>query len=368
MSFCFPLCSLGQGLRCQHERNLGLRFQRDSRFVMKLPTHWIPCVLALSLLPAAAAVVTDRRAVFSQASDASAAILVGTNYMVVGNDEDNRLRIYQLDTPGPPVDELDCSEFLGVQGKNTEVDIEGSARIGDRVYWIGSHGADRLGRPAPNRHRLFATDIQGTEDHPRLKCVEKPYSSLLEDLDADPRYRKYRLLEAATHPPKSQGGLNIEGLCATPEGYLLIGFRNPLPKSKALIVALMNPADVVDGRPAQFGAPLLIDLDGLGIRDLAFWKGHYLILAGSIDGERHFKLFDWFGPGRKPTPLSALSFKHFNPEALALCDRSDEGVILSDDGTRRVHGVESKSLPDINQRRFHARWISLPELGLQPVP
>jgi hypothetical protein len=32
------------------------------------------------------------------------------------------------------------------------------------------------------------------------------------------------------------GGLNIEGLAATPDGQLLIGFRNPLSEGKALLL------------------------------------------------------------------------------------------------------------------------------------
>jgi len=52
--------------------------------------------------------------------------------------------------------------------------------------------------------------------------------------------------EEASHlAPKTPGALNIEGLCATPDHKLLIAFRNPLPQSKALLIPLENPEQVI---------------------------------------------------------------------------------------------------------------------------
>jgi hypothetical protein len=54
-------------------------------------------------------------------------------------------------------------------------------------------------------------------------------------------------LEAAEKlPPKAKGGLNIEGLAATPDQELLIGFRNPIPEDKALVLVLTNPKDLLE--------------------------------------------------------------------------------------------------------------------------
>src|SRR5436190_1450267 len=80
---------------------------------------------------------------------------------------------------------------------------------------------------------------------------------------------QFKLGDAAKKAPKEEGGLNIESLCAVGE-TLYIGFRNPIPNGKALIVPLVNPSAVVDeGKPAQLGKPILIDLGGLGLRDMA---------------------------------------------------------------------------------------------------
>jgi len=73
----------------------------------------------------------------------------------VGNDEDNRIRIYRADSPGMPASSVDCSGFLRVSGKNRETDLEGAALLDDRIFWIGSHG-EKSSRPLrANRRRLF---------------------------------------------------------------------------------------------------------------------------------------------------------------------------------------------------------------------
>jgi len=73
---------------------------------------------------------------------------------------------------------------------------------------------------------------------PSLRPVERPYVNLLDDLGRDERYVDCGWDWLPCFPLKSPGGLNIEGLCATPDGQLLIGFRNPIPDGKALIAPL----------------------------------------------------------------------------------------------------------------------------------
>ena len=53
-------------------------------------------------------------------------------------------------------------------------------------------------------------------------------------------------------------------------GKLRIGFRNPKNEDKdALLVPLLNPAEIIKkGARAKFGDPLLLNLGGLGVRDM----------------------------------------------------------------------------------------------------
>ncbi len=144
----------------------------------------LPLVLAVltatSFKSAEAAVPpTESLMHFSGMSDASASVMLGTNYIAVGNDEDNRIRIYHLDSPGMPVSSLDCSGFLRVFGKNLETDLEGAARLGGRIFWIGSHGENHHGHFAANRRRLFATLVETNNGVPSLRPVDQPYANLL---------------------------------------------------------------------------------------------------------------------------------------------------------------------------------------------
>ena len=154
--------------------------------------------------------------------DASAAAALDANHFIVANDERNGLQIYKRGQPDP-VGSREISAFLGTKA-DKESDLEGAATIGSRIYWISSHGRNKNGELQERRNRFFATDIQPGET-PSVKTVgDKPYAKLLADMLADERL-KGLLSAAAKLAPEAAGGLNIEGLAATPDGKLLIGFR-----------------------------------------------------------------------------------------------------------------------------------------------
>lgn len=266
---------------------------------MKRTLSALACVMLMALsakTEESAPVSAEHCEFFRGMSDASAGVMLLTNYFAAGNEEDNRIRIFRADSPGLPVSSVDCSGFLRVHGKNLETDLEGATRLGDRIFWFGSCGENHHGHFAPNRRRLFATLVETNNGVPSLRPVDQPYLNLLYDLGLDARYRGFRLGSAALLPPKAPGGLNIEGLRATPDGQLLIGFRNPIPDGKALIAPLLNPSDVIRGELGCFGAPILVNLAGTGIRDLGRWRGKYYLLAGAFDPQKTFRLYARAGP------------------------------------------------------------------------
>ena len=185
------------------------------------------------------------------------------------------------DQGGASIKEFDCSAFLRLEGKSPEADLEGAARLGDRAFWIGSHGRNKDGKERLNRRCLFATDIRAMDGEVALVPVGKPYRRLLDDLINDSRFAQFHLAEAARHAPKEAGALNTEGLSATADGHLLIGFRNPIPGGHALLIPLLNPNEVIEGKPARFDPAVQLDLGGLGIRDIAYHEGIYIIIGGS---------------------------------------------------------------------------------------
>jgi hypothetical protein len=300
-------------------------------------------------------------AIYEGMCDASAAVQLGTNLFVVANDEDNALRVYRRQPGALPVSSFDVSPFLRLTDKSPETDLEGAARVGDRIYWITSHGRNAKGRRSPNRQRFFATTVTINGDAVTFQPVGQPCTTLLRDLLADPRLGPFRLGAASRLPPKMPRALNIEGLTGTPDGHLLIGFRNPIPRGMALLVPLLNPAELIEGKAAQFGNPILLDLGGLGIRSMGWGGGKYLIIAGHYDNDRVSQLYEWAGPGHLPKLIEDLNFTGANPEGLAFetGNGRQEFFILSDDGTLKIDGVDCKKLTDPARRRFRGYQLDL---------
>ena len=235
--------------------------------------------LSLGLFCSPSLVHGNEPVVFTGMCDASAAAAIDQDHFIVADDEENILRVYRRNG-GAPVMEVDLRTYLGSRKDGQEADLEGAAPIGQFVFWIGSHGRNAKGKESPLRQRLFATRIDTRGNSLEITPLGQPYTRLLQDLLADDRYSHLGLAAATQRPPKAPGGLNIEGLAATPDGHLLIGFRNPLPEGKAIVAPLLNPMKLLEGNRAQLGEPRLLDLGGLGIRSLGWSGGRCLIIAG----------------------------------------------------------------------------------------
>jgi len=291
--------------------------------------------------------------------DASAAVAINENLFVVANDEDNVLRVYRRGQPGEP-QRIDLSGLLKVGDEHPEVDIEGATRIGDTIYWISSHGQNKNGKNRPNRHRFFATRVIVQGDKVELKPEGQAYVNLRADLIAAPELKGYGLADAAKLAPEATGGFNIEGLAARPEGGVLIAFRNPLKQGNSIVVPLLNPQDLVQGRKPSFGTPLTPKLGQRGIRSLEYSEQRklYLIVAGPTGDDGKFALFTWDGTGDKVTPLDDVRFPGLNPEAMFAYPGETKAIeFLSDDGGVEVNGKACKEGKPADQR-FRAFSLS----------
>lgn len=256
---------------------------------------------------------------FFGACDASAAArIAGTTFFVTASDEDYVLRVYDSAQPGPPVSRLDVTAFLEPVDRKKEPDLEGCAQIGSLVYWVGSHGRDKDGEVQESRQRLFATEVTHVGGRVELRPFGRPYKNLLADLSAEPDLAEFDLAHAATLKPEDPGGLNIEGLAPAPDGDLLVGFRNPNPSARALIVRILNPEDVVAGTSrAKVRKEALLDFGGRGLRAIEPLRaGNYFLLGGRFDDTKDFALFRWDGAASAVRMLGAVSISELNPEEL----------------------------------------------------
>lgn len=327
-------------------------------------SHWLVIVALLSGCPARPAPSSPSIRTFWGMCDASGAIALGRRTFAVADDEDNVIRIYDADRPGGPVASFDLSPSLGLPQKRSrktgrlgdapETDIEGAARVDDVAYWITSHGLNSSGKRKPERFRFFATNAPS--DGSAIRVLGHPYQELVADLIADARYAPFALEQASQLAPKQRGALNVEGLAQRAEGGLFIGFRSPVPEGKALLAPLLNPGEVVQGARAQFGAPVLLSLEGLGVRDIARWRGRYLIVAGARDGRAGTRLFVWDGQSA-PRKLATIGLDALNPEGIFTPEEGARVLLLSDDGTQVIEGDECKGLRDVRKKRFRGLWV-----------
>lgn len=301
--------------------------------------------------------------VFTGACDASGAAGLGGGRIAVADDEDNHLRVYDLAAGGPPVELIDTyAQLADERGEHPEMDLEAAATIGARVYWIGSHSRKKSGKRANSRLRLFATDLVERPDGAgqTLKHAGRPYEGLVADLSRLPGQVGRSLAEAAARSPIEDGGLNIEGLTDMPgAGYLLLGFRNPIPGGRALLIPVRNPAAMIErGERADLGDPIELDLTRRGVRAVVSWQGAYWIVAGSPRGRAESRLYRWDGSG-PPVWLRSVKFGDMNPEALAEASVNGRSgmLVLSDDGERIIDGKPCKKLKDDGAKQFRAVWL-----------
>lgn len=273
--------------------------------------------------------------------DASAAVALDARHFVVAGDEKNVLRIYERGRP-KDVDKLPLGRFLDTDGH--EADLEAGTRVGDRIYWIGSMSRDGDGRPAPARDRFFATDIEQGATPPKLRPVGDAPARLRDAIVASAAGRDWQLAQAAAKAPEAPGGLNIEGLTHTADGALLIGFRNPLRAGKALVLPLLNPADVIAGQVPRFGDAIALDLSGRGVRSMARTADGYLVVGGPIADDGSFALFHWRGGSDTPRLLGEPPLGTLRPEALIGWPGGVQWQLLSDDGGVIEDGKPCKKL------------------------
>ena len=305
--------------------------------------------------------------------DASGAVALDDNRFIVANDEDNLLRVYSADESGKPDTIIDINNYFPNNLKKKEVDIEAATELNGLIYWITSHGRNKDGERKPLRHQFFANKITDS-GKPTLEQVGNSYTQLVfKDMFQDERLKKYELEKAEKLAPKEEGGLNIEGLTATPNGELLIGFRNPIPGGKALILPLTDPLDLIQKPETEvnaiFGEPIELDLGGSGIRSIEYWQVYqvYLIIAGAYDGSDQFALYWWSGNCQHtPEKIEVINLpSNFRPEAVLFYpNRKNQLQILSDDGAIvRAEGKECKEIKDENhsEKYFRSLWITVSE-------
>ena len=337
------------------------------------------------------------------ASDGSTALAIDSNFMIVGDDENQVLRVYDRHASGYPLRTFDFNPFLALtdyynNGLPKEVDIEASTRVGNRLYFMGSHSHGSMGEVTTNRSRIFTVDLTGTGTNISLNYVGR-YEHLKEDLvnwDVNNGHGKganYYGFAAGTQPgvdAKATNGFNIEGLTmiAASTNAAYIGFRAPISpavgQTYSLLVPVMNFAAIAtnNGPPgsAVFGVPVEIDLYGRGIRSIeALTNGNYMIVGGTpLDFATgyplDFRLYTWDGDPNHNPQQRAANLSGMNPEGIVELPPwpwSSNSVVqlVSDNGTKVYYGdgVEAKHLQEPNFKKCRSDYVVLGDV-VKPAP
>jgi hypothetical protein len=154
--------------------------------------------------------------------------------------------------------------------------------------------------------------------------------------------------DAARGLPPEEGGLNVEG-AAWWRGRIWVGLRSPRVGERALLVSL---GDDLYG-PALPVEPLLLDLAGDGVRDLAPWGAGLLVLSGPVHASELDHRLWWLPePGARPVPLPVP----IPPQA--------EGIAVGDDGLG-VLVTDGDGKPG-ELCGIPARWLRLDLRGILP--
>jgi hypothetical protein len=215
-------------------------------------------------------------------------------------------------------------------------DLEGLAMNKDGyVYAVTSYSrTEGKGRVSRFREKLLRFRIQGdriadSEFVPGFKKSLTAHHSLLNKA-------------ASAKGAKRTGGLEIEGLTFNKEGdELWFGFRSPLKDKKAIIMALENPSGVFN-REAPHFREIYLDLNGAGIRGMAYdprLKG-YLILAHREDKKKKpFKLWFWSGKEddgvRRVKIAGVKSLRRAEGVTPIMLDNREGILVFSDEGDHR---------------------------------
>ncbi len=271
--------------------------------------------------------------------------------LIVEDESSQALRILSLDAKGETREiPLKRKPLLrgrgGLRSLGKLDDLEAMAiDKNGYVYAVTSYSrTESKGRVSPTREKLVRFQILGS----RLTKSE-----LIPDLKKYITAQDPALAIATKNrAAKGTGGLNIEGLTINKEGdQLWLGFRSPLKNNKAIILALENPAGAFKRETPRF-AQLLLDLDGAGIRGLAYdprLQG-YLILARREDKKKMpFEL--WLWSGNPDDAVRRVKIAGLNSL------RRAEGITPIKWGDKE--GILIFSDEGIARKRKHARYIIL---------
>ena len=211
----------------------------------------------------------------------------GKVLIVEDESGENAVKLIELEDDGDVVEigNLYLPKKIKKIFKKDIEDIEAMTSDGNTVYAITSHSLSRSRKVRASREQIimFKYEDGSIADF-------HSYGSLKADL-----HKEFSdFFETSVFSPTD---INIEGLSfESVSNTLIIGFRSPVVDGKAILVAIENAKEIfLDGKKPIFSKPIMLNLNGKGIRDLTYdtKKDGFWIIAGSSNN-RDSKFELWY--------------------------------------------------------------------------
>ncbi|MBN2647170.1 MAG: DUF3616 domain-containing protein [Thiotrichales bacterium] len=251
-------------------------------------------------------------------------LVITDAFIVLATDEGNALQILPRNKEGGY--QAQKQGLIRLTESKNELDLEGLAWDEPYLYAIGSHAKKRkkiknttddvktLNRlreiiDEPSRKALFQLKLSTTGQVQQIKQL-----SLQSWIESEPLLAPFLAL------PSKENGIDIEGI-AVQNQQLFIGFRGPILREHfvPILQFKLNAQQFTLNQPQL----KLVNLGGLGIRDLLATQNQLWILAGPMNQfPEKYQVFRWSGQ-HAWQPLSAqLTLPTTNlegkPEALSV--------------------------------------------------
>ena len=259
------------------------------------------------------------------------AVRVDGRVLWIAGDETATVERLVADDPAQPAEYTDertfrLADFVDLPGADAdeEADIEGLARTGPFLWAVGSHSLRRKqikARHAGDKALRRLARVEGQEN--RQILVRLPIADIdglptpVREIVVDGRHHRAAQLDKRDglrtllrHDPHlapflaipgKDNGLDIEGIAVSGDRVYL-GLRGPVLRGWAFVLELrpyVDPAEPGRLRLRPFDDGLkyrkhVLDLDGLGVRDLCPDGDDLLVLAGpTMDLDGPVRIYRW---------------------------------------------------------------------------
>lgn len=251
--------------------------------------------------------------------DNFSAIVVADDHLWLGGDEGTSIDRLTVDAGGDFGEHarFDLATLLPgmAPGSGGEIDIEGLDADGGYLWLIGSHSSkrkkaekdkspsknrERLAEVAPEelRHTLARVPLVNgqlkSSAGSKTAAVLQPASDGRGGNELSDRLRADQHLGRFSEIPSKDNGIDVEGL-AVSGSRVFAGLRGPVLRGWAVVLEL----ELDDASPGELGLvgelkKHFVQLDGLGVRELAIRGRDLYILAGpTMDLDGPVAIYKW---------------------------------------------------------------------------